>query len=169
MEYVIIIIVRTCTLTLASQRWDNMEIKVDNIHLQSSIEPKEKIDKTDDSFRFTLISNIEEKELKVRLESLMNDVTSQGNKIKEHVDVRDMKKYRSLIKDFMNEIANHSHEFSRENFLDRRGRHRVYGIIKQVDTNLDELASQLLAEEKDEISILNKVDEIRGLLLDLLV
>lgn len=99
----------------------------------------------------------------------MNDVTSQGNKIKEHVDVRDMKKYRSLIKDFMNEIANHSHEFSRENFLDRRGRHRVYGIIKQVDTNLDELASQLLAEEKDEISILNKVDEIRGLLLDLLV
>lgn len=169
MEYVIIIIVRTYTLTLASQRWDNMEIKVDNIHLQSSIEPKEKIDKTDDSFRFTLISNIEEKELKVRLESLMNDVTSQGNKIKEHVDVRDMKKYRSLIKDFMNEIANHSHEFSRENFLDRRGRHRVYGIIKQVDTNLDELASQLLAEEKDEISILNKVDEIRGLLLDLLV
>lgn len=169
MEYVIIIIVRTCTLTLASQRWDNMEIKVDNIHLQSSIEPKEKIDKTEDSFRFTLISNIEEKELKVRLESLMNDVTSQGNKIKEHVDVRDMKKYRSLIKDFMNEIANHSHEFSRENFLDRRGRHRVYGIIKQVDTNLDELASQLLAEEKDEISILNKVDEIRGLLLDLLV
>ena len=169
MEYVIITIVRTCTLTLALQRRNNMEIKVDNIHLQSSIEPKEKIDKTDDSFRFTLISNIEEKELKVRLESLMNDITSQGNKIKEHVDVRDMKKYRSLIKDFMNEIANHSHEFSRENFLDRRGRHRVYGIIKQVDTNLDELASQLLAEEKDEISILNKVDEIRGLLLDLLV
>ena len=25
-----------------------------------------------------------------------------------------MKKYRSLIKEFMNEIANHSHEFSRE-------------------------------------------------------
>ncbi len=146
-----------------------MEIKVDNIHLQSRIEPKEKTDKIEDSFRFTLISNIEEKELKLRLENLMNDITNQGIKIKEHIDVRDMKKYRSLIKEFMNEIANHSHEFSRENFLDRRGRHRVYGIIKQVDTNLDQLASQLLAEEKDEISILNKVDEIRGLLLDLLV
>lgn len=146
-----------------------MEIKVDNIQLQSKIEPKQKTDKTEDSFRFTLISNIEEKELKLRLENLMNDITNQGSKIKEHIDVRDMKKYRSLIKEFMNEIANHSHEFSRENFLDRRGRHRVYGIIKQVDTNLDQLASQLLAEEKDEISILNKVDEIRGLLLDLLV
>ena len=146
-----------------------MEIKVDNVHLANSIEPKEKVTKTDDSFRFTLISNIEEKELQVRLENLMNDITSQGNKIKEHIDVRDMKKYRLLIKEFMNEIANHSHEFSRENFLDRRGRHRVYGLIKQIDTNLDEIANQLLVEEKDEISILNKVDEIRGLLLDLLV
>ena len=78
-----------------------------------------------------------------------------------------MRKYRSLIKDFMNEIINHSHEFSRENFLDRKGRHRVYGIIKLVDKNLDDLAAELMKEEKDNISILNKIGEITGLLLDI--
>ena len=67
----------------------------------------------------------------------------------------------------MNEVVNRSHKFSRENFLDRRGRHRVYGLVKLVDKNLDELAGELVKEEKDHIAILGKVDEIRGLLLDI--
>ena len=78
-----------------------------------------------------------------------------------------MKKYRALVKDFLNEVVNRSHEFSRENFLDRRGRHRVYGIVRLVDKNLDDLAQELVKDEKDNLTILNKVGEIRGLLLDI--
>ena len=40
------------------------------------------------------------------------------------LDIRDMKKYRGLIREFMNEVVFRSHKFSRENFLDRRGRHK---------------------------------------------
>ena len=83
------------------------------------------------------------------------------------MDIRDMKKYRELVKDFLNEVVNRSHKFSRENFLDRRGRHRVYGIVKLVDKNLDDLASELVKDEKDHLAILSKVGEIRGLLLDI--
>jgi hypothetical protein len=97
----------------------------------------------------------------------MEEIVMQGDKIVKRTDVRDMRKYRTLIKEFMNEIVNRSHKFSRENFLDRRGRHRVYGIIRLVDQKLDELAQELVSEEKDSISILAKVDEIRGLLLDI--
>ena len=82
------------------------------------------------------------------------------------MDIRDMKKYRELVKDFLNEVVNRSHKFSRENFLDRRGRHRVYGIVKLVDKNLDDLASELVKDEKDHLTILSKIGEIRGLLLD---
>ena len=106
-------------------------------------------------------------EIQEAAEQRMEEITEQGKKISQHMDVRDMKKYRSLVKDFMNEVVNRSHKFSRENFLDRRGRHRVYGIVKLVDKNLDELAEELVKEEKDHIAILGKVDEIRGLLLDI--
>lgn len=92
----------------------------------------------------------------------------QGKKLGKHVDVRDMKRYRKLIQEFMNEIVNRSHKFSRENFLDRRGRHRVYGMIKRVNAALDELAQELMKDEKDHLVILDKIDEIRGLLLDIL-
>ena len=71
------------------------------------------------------------------------------------------------IKEFMNEIINRSHSFSRENFLDRKGRHRVYGIIRLVDENLDELARELMKDEKDHLAILSRIGEIRGLLLDI--
>ena len=84
------------------------------------------------------------------------------------MDVKDMKRYRTLIKEFLNEIVNRSHKFSRENFLDRKGRHRVYGIIRRVDETLDELAQELMKDEKDHLAILAKVGEIRGLLLDIL-
>ena len=80
---------------------------------------------------------------------------------------RDMKRYRGMIKEFMNEVVSRSHTFSRENFLDRRGRHRIYGIIRRVDETLDELAQELVKDEQDHIAILEKIGEIRGLLLDI--
>lgn len=123
---------------------------------------------TDDAFRFTLMSAIEEEGLQERLGLMYEDITMQGNKITKHMDVKDMKRYRALIKEFMNEIVNRSHKFSRENFLDRKGRHRVYGIIRRVDETLDELAQELMKDEKDHLAILAKVGEIRGLLLDIL-
>ena len=92
----------------------------------------------------------------------------QGDRLAKKRDIRDMKKYRGLVKEFMNEIVSRSHAFSRENFLDRKGRHRVYGIIRLVDENLDELARELMKDEQDHLAILSKIGEIRGLLLDIL-
>lgn len=60
-------------------------------------------------------------------------------------------------------MVSRSHEFSRENFLDRRGRHRVYGIVRLVDKNLDDLAGELVKDEKDHLAIISKIDDIRGL------
>ena len=144
-----------------------MDIKVNQIQQPSTIETTPQTSPPDGNFKFMLASNIAEQDLQLRLNTLMEDITMQGNKLSKRMDVKDMKKYRSLIKEFMNEIINRSHEFSRENFLDRKGRHRVYGIVRLIDQNLDELAQELVKEERDHISILNKIGEIRGLLLDI--
>ena len=126
-----------------------------------------KVQTSDGNFKFVLTSAIGEAELQERLNTLLNDITTQGERIAQHMDIRDMKKYRGLVKDFLNEVVNRSHKFSRENFLDRRGRHRVYGIIRLIDENLDELAGELVKDEKDHLSILEKIGEIQGLILDI--
>ena len=144
-----------------------MDIKINQIQAPVNIEHGQQVSQTDDTFKFMLASNIEEKDLQVRLTMMMNEIVRQGEKIGKRTDIRDMKRYRSLIKGFFNEIITRSHEFSRENFLDRRGRHRVYGIIRLVDETLDTLAKELMKDEKDHLAILSKIDEIRGLLLDI--
>ena len=144
-----------------------MDIKVNQAVPVSQVQQSENAAQTDGSFKFMLASHIEEHDLQVRLSSMMQEITRQGDRISQKMDVRDMKKYRALIKEFMNEVVSRSHKFSRENFLDRKGRHRVYGIIRQVDDTLDELARELVKDEKDHIAVLNKIDEIRGLILDI--
>lgn len=144
-----------------------MDIKVNQINTTQQVEHTAPVSQGDDAFKFTLASHIEEAQLQVRLQGLMEAITMEGDKIAKRKDLRDLKHYRGLIKEFMNEIISRSHNFSRENFLDRRGRHRVYGIIRLVDENLDALAQELMKEEKDNLAILSKIGEIRGLLLDI--
>ena len=145
-----------------------MERKVNDISQISQVPEAAKTVEGDGSFKFTLASAITDADLQAKVDALLNDITAQGNRIAQHMDIRDMKKYRGLVKDFLNEVVYRSHKFSRENFLDRRGRHRVYGIIRLIDKNLDELASELVEDEKDHIAILDRIGEIKGLLLDIL-
>lgn len=145
-----------------------MEMKVQDIsaaQLQEIKSQKEK--EVDDNFEFTL-NKVSDDGFQERLQKMMDDIAVQGKKLADHMDVRDMKQYRSMVTDFMNEVVSRSHKFSRENFLDKRGRHRVYGIVKLVNKDLDELAQKLISKEKDHLGILAKVDEIKGLLLDIM-
>lgn len=144
-----------------------MDIKVNQVSSAPQVEHVTQAAQADGNFKFTLTSQIQESELQARLQTLMEAITMEGDKISKKKDLRDMKHYRGLVKEFLNEVVGRSHAFSRENFLDRRGRHRVYGIIRLIDENLDALTQELMKEEKDNLAILSKIGEIRGLLLDI--
>ena len=143
------------------------DLRISQIMQAHQAESPKAVERTDDNFRFVLTSKIGESELQEKLVNLMEQISDEGEKIAKKKDIRDMRKYRTLIKEFLNEVVNRSHSFSRENFLDKRGRHRVYGIVRLVDENLDALAQELMKEEKENMEVLSKIGEIRGLLLDL--
>ena len=145
-----------------------MDIRVDNMQQVNATTQTQQAQQSGEDFKFTLMSSIEEAGLSERLSVMMQEITMQGEKLGKHMDGPDMKLDRLPILVFMNEIVIRPHKFTRENFLDRRGRHRVYGMIKRVNVVLDELAGELIKEEKDTLAILSKVDEIRGLLLDII-
>ena len=145
----------------------DMNLKVSELTQVNQVNETQKTVHGDGSFKFTLSSAITDAELQAKVESLMMDITSQGERIARHMDIRDLKRYRGLVKEFLNEVVYRSHKFSRENFLDRRGRHRVYGIIRKIDENLDALAEELVSDEQDHLAILSRIGEIQGLLLDI--
>lgn len=104
-----------------------------------------------------------------RIKILADKIQSQGKKLEKKADIRDLKVYKQLISEFLDEAVSHSHSFTKKNFLDRRGRHRVYAIIKKINEELIELTNEVLKAEQNNINILKKLDDIRGLILDLLL
>ncbi|WP_026893613.1 YaaR family protein [Clostridiisalibacter paucivorans] len=104
---------------------------------------------------------------KERLNTLLDRIDKQAARISKNVDIKEVVVYKKLISEFMKESVDNMVKFSKNNFLDRRGRHRVYGIIKKVNTELEELTKDVLQKEKDNIKILKRLDDIRGLILDI--
>lgn len=146
-----------------------MEVKISEILAARFNEQNKVADKPlQEDFNFVL-NKLSDGNLAARLHTMIGEISDMGKRITRHMDIGDLKEYRKMITTFINEIVTNSHEFSRENFLDRRGRHRVYGIVRMINKDLDDLAQELLKTEKDHLAILELVNEIQGLLLDIVI
>lgn len=104
-----------------------------------------------------------------KIKELMENIFEQGKKVGDKVDIKELNYYKKLISEFLYEVINSSSKFSKQSFLDRRGRHRVYAIIKKVDNELELLTQEVLKEEKNNIGILKSLEDIRGLILDVMM
>ncbi|MGI6776654.1 MAG: YaaR family protein [Acetivibrionales bacterium] len=115
------------------------------------------------------IQRIEYENYEERINMLVSRIVEQGEKLRKNVDIRELKIYKKLISEFLDEAVGNSLKFSKQNFLDRRGRHRVFAVIKRINKQLDALTEDVLNNEKDNIRILQRLDEIKGLVLDLVL
>lgn len=105
--------------------------------------------------------------VKERLENLLHRIDKQASRLSKNITIKEVLAYKKLISEFMKESVDGMVRFKKDSFLDSRGRHRVYGIIKKVDEELEGLTKDVLAHEKDNIKILKRLDDIRGLILDI--
>jgi len=104
-----------------------------------------------------------------KLNELMECIIEQGKILARKADIKELRKYRKYVSQFLSEALAASHEFTKQNILDRRGRSRVYAIIRKVDAELDQLTKEILSSEKDNLKIAGLLDTIKGLILDMLL
>ncbi len=104
-----------------------------------------------------------------KLRELAKTIVEQGERFSKKIDLSELKAYKRMIAEFMDEAVKTSSKFSKESFLDRRGRHRVYATIKNVNKELDELTKEVLKSERDNIKVLQSVEDIRGMILDIIL
>ena len=137
-----------------------------NIQEISSKEEKKVSDSEKTGFKSQL-NRVESENYREKIRSLVSRIIEQGEKLGKKVDVKEFKVYKKLISEFLDEAVGNSLKFSKNGFLDRRGRHRVYAVIKKVDEELALLAEEVLKSEKDNIKVLQRLDNIKGLILDI--
>ncbi len=113
------------------------------------------------------LSRAEDSNYEQHLQKLVNDIVKQGDILAKKIDIRELKVYRKLIAEFLDLALGNSRKFSKRSILDRRGRHKVYAVVKNINSELDLLTQDVLQGEKDNISLLQRLADIRGLILDL--
>ena len=112
---------------------------------------------------------IKSENVKEELENIFGKITEQADKIGEKMSLKEILEYKKLVKEFLNVATQNSHQFQNQNFLDRRGRHRNYSIVKTVDRELDTLTREFINGQIDHMGVLKKIDDIRGMLLDIMM
>ena len=70
---------------------DDMGIKINGTTEVNQVPETAKAVEGDGSFKFTLASAITDADLQAKVDELLNDITAQGNRLAEHMDIRDMK------------------------------------------------------------------------------
>lgn len=104
-----------------------------------------------------------------QLEELVNKIVKQGEKLGKRVDIKELRDYKRLISEFLEVAVGTSRKFSKQSLLDRRGRHKIFALIKNVNNEVDLLTQEVMSGEKDNINILRRIDDIRGLILDIMM
>ena len=102
-----------------------------------------------------------------RLNKLVQDIEDQGKILAESRNVGDLKKFKALVKSFMEEAVKHGLKLEERQGFNRRGRSRVYKIVTEVDKKLLDLTDAVLKQQEKGINILDRVGEIKGLLINI--
>jgi len=102
------------------------------------------------------------------LQSFLDRLETQGKKLAESLSMRDLKDFRDMVKSFLRSTFGQSRKMQEESAWDYQGRPKVMARVAKIDQSLDELGKQLLDQQAKPLEVLTKIDEIRGLIVDLL-
>jgi uncharacterized protein len=110
----------------------------------------------------------EEKANQEQLNRMLEQIHRQGDLLIKSMTVRELRAYKLLIQRFLEETVRRGVALKDTRGWDRRGRGKRYKILDEIDSKLLEMADDMLNSEQGRMDILNKVGEIRGMLINML-
>lgn len=108
-----------------------------------------------------------EQSSKEELNRKIKEIQLQGDRLAHSMTVRELKAYRLLVKKFLEDTVRRGVSMKESRGWDRRGRGRRYNLLDEVDATLLAMADELLETEQGKIELLQKIGEIRGMLINL--
>ena len=113
---------------------------------------------------------------------LMDDVRDAGDSLKHRPLPDEMMRYKQAVRNFVNYIVQNAFSkeyeeglpaFLKPGFKGRRGtpeamEGKQYVKIRVIDKKLEELAAMLLRSQAHQLELTSRLEEIKGLLVDLL-
>lgn len=101
-----------------------------------------------------------------QLQKMLQQIQAQAERLTKAMTVRELRQYKQLVKQFLEETARRGVHLKETKGWDRRGRTKRYKILDEIDKELLGMADEMLESEQGRIEILQKIGEIRGMLIN---
>jgi len=102
------------------------------------------------------------------LEELLDEVHLSGDKLKENPSVDLIQDYKKAVRDFVHYVVERSFAVEEKSSGRKIMKRNTYFRISVIDGALEKLAAEILRNQRDNLEILRRVDEINGMLVDLM-
>lgn len=103
-----------------------------------------------------------------QLQQKLQDIHKQGDRLAKNMTVRELMVYRQMVKSFLEDTLRRGVGLKEVRGFDRRGRVKRYKLLDEIDAHLVSMGEDLLTTEEGRIELLNKIGEIRGILINLM-
>lgn len=101
-----------------------------------------------------------------KLQKMMVDIEEQGNVLADSQTVDDLRRYKKLVREFLDESVKNALAIEERRGFNRRGRTKIYKIVTEVDKKLVELTDAVIEKQEKGLRILDLIGEIKGLLVN---
>jgi len=102
-----------------------------------------------------------------RIESISQELDEQAKRFAKSPTLEQLTKYKELVAKFIATAVRRMYQTIRTTGWQGTGRQKIYSIVQKIDEALEQLTQEILAGHVNQIALMAKLDEIRGLVLDL--
>ncbi|MDF2557326.1 MAG: hypothetical protein K0R71_1154 [Bacillales bacterium] len=102
-----------------------------------------------------------------RLQQLLQDIDQQGQALSNSPTFTELRKYKNLVKQFMGEVNKNGLGLYQTDTWDPYGGSKTLKTVQILDRKLIELTDHVLNQQQNGLSLLDRIGEIKGLLINL--
>ena len=118
------------------------------------------------SFNLKLLETRREN-LREELDALFISIDAQAKEIEKSLTFETLRVYRELVQKFVGIAVNELFEVEEKMTVSPTGKKKSLLLVKKINQELEKLSEEFLDRQRNLIGFLSRLDQIRGLLLDL--
>ncbi|SJZ75960.1 YaaR family protein [Selenihalanaerobacter shriftii] len=139
---------------------------LNQILAKSETRASEKVEGRKSEFLDTL-QEINDKKIKAKLDELLTLIDEQGETLSKKRTYKELIRYKKMVQKFVKEAVEQMYKVKEEYSSYGSGNHKVYTLVDKVDKSLEELTELILNKQATQLEILDRLDEVRGMLVDI--
>ncbi|HJV45607.1 MAG TPA: YaaR family protein [Bacillota bacterium] len=102
-----------------------------------------------------------------RLQQILQEIDQQGQRLNDRRTFHELRKYKQAVKQFMDEVSKNGIGLEQGESWDLYGGNKTLKTIKIIDQKLLDLTNHVINEQSQGLSILDRIGEIKGMLINL--